>query len=214
VKLDLQLEYWDQVGPTKTFAHPINISRLEQWLKRSSFIVDYGCGYGRALSVLKGDGYEHLAGFDPAPAMIETARGRYPDIRFDVLKDFRSIPLRDASVDVVLLFAVLTSVPGSEGQRAIIDEITRVLRPEGILYISDMWLQSDDRNVARYDRDARKYGIYGVFDLAEGVTVRHHDRQWIESLLHRYELLALDEIEVQTMNGHAASAFQWFGRKV
>ena len=212
--LDLQLEYWDQVGPTKAFAHPVNLRQLGQWLHSDSRILDFGSGYGRALDFLKSNGFEDLVGFDPAPAMIEIARRRYPSIRFDVLEDFRSIPLADASVDAVLLFAVLTCVPGNQAQRDIIDEITRVLRPSGILYVSDMWLQTDERNIERYDRDAKKYGIYGVFDLPEGVTVRHHDRQWMKSLLHRYELLALDEVDVQTMNGHAVTAFQWFGRKV
>jgi SAM-dependent methyltransferase len=214
MELDFQREYWDQVGPTKPFAHPVNVPKVGRWLERNSRILDYGCGYGRALGVLKSEGFENLVGFDPAPSMIRSARDRYPSIQFDVLKDFRSVPLEDASVDAVLLFAVLTSVPGDRAQRDIIDEITRVLRPAGLLYISDMWLQTDERNLERYDRGARKYGVYGVFDLPEGVTVRHHDRKWIESMLHRYELLALDELEVQTMNGHASSGFQWFGRKV
>jgi hypothetical protein len=74
-----------------------------------------------------------------------------------------------------------------------------------------MWLQTDTRNRERYARDRGKYGTYGVFDLTEGVTVRHHDRKWMESLLERYECLALDEITLQTMNGHAAFGFQWFG---
>jgi hypothetical protein len=107
---------------------------------------------------------------------------------------------------------VLTSVPSNEGQRAIVSEITRLLRPGGVLYISDMWLQTDARNVERYGEDQKKYGIYGVFDLKEGVTVRHHDPAWIETLLDGYEALALDEIAVHTMNGHAAAAFQWIGR--
>jgi SAM-dependent methyltransferase len=214
VELDFQLEYWDQVGPTKPFAHPVNVLKLGLWLNPDSRILDYGCGYGRALGFLKSKGFENLVGFDPAPAMIRIARDRYPSIRFDVLEDFRSIPLADASVDAVLLLAVLTCVPGNRAQRDIIGEITRVLRPAGILYVSDMWLQTDERNLERYDRDVKKYGVYGVFDLPEGVTVRHHDPLWIESLLDQYELLALDEVEVQTMNGHATSAFQWFGRKV
>jgi SAM-dependent methyltransferase len=214
VELDLQLEYWNQVGPTKPFAHPVNVQQLGLWLNPDSRILDYGCGYGRALGVLESKGFENLVGFDPAPAMIRSARGRYPSIRFEVLEDFRSIPLADASVDAVMLFAVLTCVPGNRAQRDIIDEITRVLRPAGILYVSDMWLQTDERNLERYDRDGKKYGVYGVFDLPEGVTVRHHDPLWIESLLHQYELLALDEVEVHTMNGHATSAFQWFGRRV
>ncbi len=209
--LDLQLEYWDQVGPTKSFAHPVNVARLGSWLQPTSRILDFGCGYGRALGILREHGYKDLIGFDPAPSMVAAARVRHPMIEFQVLRDFRSIPLPDASVDAALVFAVLTCIPGNDAQRAIINEITRVLRPGGLLYISDMWLQSDTRNVERYVRDATKYGIYGIFDLTEGVTVRHHDRQWIEALLEEYKGMALDEIAIQTMNGHAASGFQWFG---
>jgi ubiquinone/menaquinone biosynthesis C-methylase UbiE len=119
----------------------------------------------------------------------------------------------DNWVDGVLLFAVLTSVPTDEGQRAILSEITRVLRPQGVLYISDMFLQTDERNVERYIQYEKKYGIYGVFDLKDGATVRHHDRNWIDTLTKDYDRLALEEISVQTMNSHPATAFQWFGRK-
>src|SRR5262249_55204988 len=131
----------------------------------------------------------------------------------DTLDDYKQVNLPNASVDAVLLFTVLTCVPTNEGQRAIIAEIIRVLRPGGLLYISDMFLQTDSRNVDRYVRDEKKYGIYGVFDLREGATVRHHDRAWIEMLTKDFETLVLDEISVHTMNGHPASAFQWFGRK-
>jgi SAM-dependent methyltransferase len=208
---DFQLEYWDRVGPTKSFGHPVNIERLRNWLKPASRIVDYGCGYGRASGILREHGFTNVAGVDPAPAMIAAARARFPEIEFQALDDFRKIPLPDASADAVLILAVLTCIPRNDAQRAVIDEVTRVLRPGGLLYISDMWLQTDTRNTERYARDARKYGLYGVFDLTEGVTVRHHDRNWTESLLERYECLALDEIAIQTMNGHAASGFQWFG---
>src|SRR5262249_42154025 len=51
------------------------------------------------------------------------------------------------------------------------------------------------------------------FDLREGVTVRHHTREWIETLTKDFELLELKEIPVHTMNGNSAEAFQWFGRK-
>src|SRR5262249_14806968 len=110
--------------------------------------------------------------------------------------------------------AVLTSVPSNEGQRAIISEIKRVLRPGGLLYISDMFLQTDSRNVERYIRDEKKYGIYGIFDLSDGATVRHHDPAWIETLTKDFERLGLDELSVQRRTRHPASAFQWFGKKV
>jgi hypothetical protein len=52
-----------------------------------------------------------------------------------------------------------------------------------------------------------------VFDLPEGVTVRHHDPRWLEALTQDFDTLALDQIDVQTMNGHPARGFQWFGLK-
>ena len=211
--LSMQVDYWNRVGPTKPFAHPLNIAQLNRWAPPPSRILDYGCGYGRALGILKANGYRDLVGVDPAAAMITAARQALPSISFEVLDDYRKTGLPDASVDAVLLFAVLTSVPTDEGQRAIIAEITRVLRPKGLLYISDMWLQKDARNIERYIEGKKKYGIYGVFDLPEGVTVRHHEHSWIESVTKEYEVIGLDEIQVHTMNGHPAAAFQWFGLK-
>ncbi|MFZ0750486.1 MAG: class I SAM-dependent methyltransferase, partial [Pyrinomonadaceae bacterium] len=158
-------------------------------------------------------GYQNLIGFDPARAMVEAARARYPSIAFQELANPPSLELPDQSVDATLLFSVLTCVPSDEGQLAIVREIERVLKPGGLLYISDLWLQTDERNRERYLRDEAKYGTYGVFDLPEGVTVRHHDPCWVEELTRDFQTVALDNIDVRTMNGNTAKAFQWFGIK-
>ena len=211
--LDNQIHYWNRIGPSKPFAHPVNVERLAGLLHADSSILDFGCGYGRVLGSLRNHGYTNLIGVDPAPSMVDAARVQFPGISFQQLIDSPNLTLDTASVDAVLLFAVLTCVPSDEGQHSIIREISRVLRPSGLLYISDLWIQTDTRNVERYDRDLSKYGTYGIFDLPEGVTLRHNDRHWIETLTTDYDVLALDEIVVQTMNGHSASGFQWFGLK-
>lgn len=211
--LDLQIGYWNRIGPTKPFSHPVNLDRLRQLLAPDSRILDFGCGYGRALGLLQTQGFSNLIGFDPAPTMVAAARRQFPTITFQELEDSPRLPLPNTSVDAVLLFSVLTCVPTDDGQREMIRELSRVLLVGGLLYISDLWLQGDPRNVQRYIHDFAKHGVYGVFDLPEGVTVRHHDRRWIETLTEHYELVALDEIEVITMNGHSALGFQWFGRK-
>jgi SAM-dependent methyltransferase len=210
--LDCQFDYWNTEGPQKSFGHPLNLQRLSEWLSPDSCILDFGCGYGRSLGELFNSGYCNLIGIDFSPAMIAAARARYPQITFQAVQS-STIPLSDASVDGALLFSVLTCVPTDEGQRAIVGELRRVLRPGGLLYISDLWLQADERNLARYARDEPKYGMYGVFDLPEGVTVRHHDPEWIQTLTRDFEMVALDDIEVLTMNGNPAKAFQWFGLK-
>jgi len=210
IDLNSQFEYWNTAGTQKPFAHPLNLRRIRQWVSDESTILDYGCGYGRILGELYNEGYESLIGLDFSPAMIAAARAQYPEIAFEVVQS-STIPLPDASVDGVLLFSVLTCIPTDEGQRALLKEVNRVLNRGGLLYISDLWLQTDERNLTRYARDEQKYGNYGVFDLPEGVTVRHHDPKWIETLTSDFTTVALDEIEVVTMNGNPAKAFQWFG---
>ena len=200
------------MGPHESYGHPLNFERLRQWLSLDGRILDLGCGYGRALGILSEYGYHNLIGLDPAPAMVAAARERFPAITFKEFS-FPHLPLADASVDATLLFSVLTCVPTDEGQRRIVEEVSRVLRPGALFYISDLWLQTDKRNLERYIRDELKYGTYGVFDLPEGVTVRHHDPRWIETLTRDFDTLALDHIEVVTMNGNPAKGFQWFGLK-
>ena len=210
--LDRQLDYWNREGPQKSFGHPLNFERLSQWLTPDSRILDFGCGYGRSLGMLFEKGYRNLVGFDFSPAMIAAARERFPEITFEEINSTK-LSLADSSVDAMLLFSVLTCVPTDEGQHAIIDELRRVLSPRGLLYISDLLLQTDNRNLERYARDEAKHGMYGVFDLPEGVTVRHHDPTWIETLTKDFDTLAVDHLDVVTMNGNPAKAFQWFGLK-
>jgi SAM-dependent methyltransferase len=210
IDLNSQYEYWNTTGTQKSFGHPLNLRRVRQWISDEGCILDFGCGYGRVLGELYKEGYDKLIGLDFSPAMIAAARAQYPEIAFEQIESL-TIPLPDASVDGVLLFSVLTCIPTDEGQRELLREVNRVLNRGGLLYISDLWLQEDERNLTRYARDEQKYGIYGVFDLPEGVTVRHHDSKWIKTLTSDFTPVALDETEVVTMNGNPAKAFQWFG---
>jgi SAM-dependent methyltransferase len=209
--VDAQTEYWNRIGPTKPFSHPLAIDRLSHWLPASAQIVDIGCGYGRTLNALASTGYRRVVGVDPAPAMAVAARARGVPAPI-IVGDARFLPLRDRCADAALLLAVLTCIPTDEGQRGVLAEIRRILRAGSLLYISDLWLQTDRRNRARYDRDAERFGRYGVFALDEGVVVRHHDPAWIESLTAEFSTVELRPVNVVTMNGNIANGFQWTGR--
>lgn len=211
-RLDSQVEYWNTTGSSKRFGHPVNLERLGALLAPSSCIVDYGCGYGRVLQILSEAGYRDLAEFDIAAAMVSAARARVPRARVETMAA-PGLPVPDASADAVLIFTVLTCVPGDDGQRAIVREARRVLRPGGLLYISDLWLQPDERNRARYRAGEGRFGTHGVFELADGVVLRHHERGWIDELTRAFARIAVDEIRVETMNGNSAEAFQWFGQR-
>ena len=211
--LDWQIEYWNRIGPTKPFRHPVNLERLKEWLFPDSRILDFGCGFGRVLGLLQRGGFRNLIGVDPAPEMVAAVHRSFPIIEVEVLTSPARVGVPPDSIDAVLLISVLTCIPTDMGQHAIIQEVSRILRPGGLLYISDLWVQEDARNVQRYKRDEPKYGTYGVFDLPEGVTVRHHARRWIKALTAGYQPISLDDVQVETMNGNQATGFQWFGLK-
>jgi hypothetical protein len=107
----------------------------------------------------------------------------------------------------------LTSIPGDAAQRCVLQNIDYLLSPGGMLCICDFPLQTDQRNFDRYQKYREKFGTYGIFELEEGVVLRHHDMNWIDSLTASYEKIHLSRSQVTTMNGHPATAFQYFCRK-
>jgi SAM-dependent methyltransferase len=197
---DNQLAYWDSAGVTKTFGHPIEFDWLDQ-LDGAARILDYGCGYGRVTSLLHEHGFSRAEGVDFAP------------IRFTVLTDPPTLPWADDRFDAVTLFAVLTCIPADSDQRRLVGELRRVLRSAGVLYVSDLCLQDDERNRSRYERFAAEYGTHGVFETDDGVVCRHHTRAWLNELLADFLVIADREVPVTTMNGYPGKATQMLVRK-
>jgi hypothetical protein len=108
---------------------------------------------------------------------------------------------------------VLTCIPTDAGQLELVAELRRLLRPGALLYISDMFIQDDQRNRARYETFAAKYGVYGVFETGDGAVCRHHEPSWTRRLLAGFDQVASREVSVQTMNGHPAHITQLLVRK-
>ena len=213
--LTSQLEYWNRVANEKRFSHPLRLDWLKRHLELPAArvnILDYGCGYGRTLAELSRAGYRNIFGVDFSAGMMSRCRRELPLSQL-ALSDGRTLPLNDASVDLVLLFAVLTCIPQSDVQQAQLAEVARVLRPGGLLYLSDLLISNDQRNQDRYQEYAGCYECYGVFELPEGVVVRHHRKEWIEELTSSFAKLEYEPFEVTTMNGNVSPAFQYLGKK-
>lgn len=208
-----QINYWDRVAQEKRFSHPLRRDWLTQYLKNpESRILDYGCGYGRTLADLSQAGFTNLVGVDFSEGMLARACAEAPGSLL-VRNDGHDLPFKSDYFDVVLLFAVLTCIPDNDEQRRLIAEAERVLRPGGLVYLSDLLVNKDQRNRERYQEYAQAYGCYGVFELPEGVVVRHHRREWIEKLMSPFQQLEYEPFTVTTMNGNASIAFQYLGRK-
>ena len=208
----LQVNYWDRVAQKKRFSHPLRLEWLARYSNQQARILDYGCGYGRTLADLSEAGFQNLVGVDFSEAMLARASVAGPRLRL-VRNDGISLPFKSDCFDAVLLFAVLTCVPDGNEQRILLGETARVLRPGGLLYMSDLLINNDRRNRERYEQYAEAYGCYGVFELPEGVVVRHHQREWIEEITSSFQQLEYEPFTVTTMNGNASAAFQYLGCK-
>jgi SAM-dependent methyltransferase len=212
IDINNQNQYWDSVAWKKTFTHPLNIEVFRDHVTSESRILDYGCGYGRTVNDLLSYGYTNVVGIDSSLLMIERGHRMYPHLDLQVLPA-SGLSYADESFDAVLLFAVLTCIPTNKGQQDLLQNLIRLLRPGGLLYISDYYLQEDDRNRQRYERFATEFDVYGVFRLPEGTILRHHSVEWIETLTSEFRVIHLSEITVSTMNESLAKGFQYVGKK-
>ncbi|UQA96150.1 class I SAM-dependent methyltransferase [Streptomyces halobius] len=208
------LAFWETTGSAKTFTHPLDTELLDGYLPRTARVLDYGCGYGRLTAELAGLGYRSLLGVDVSAALIERGRREHPGLDLMRWVDF-PLPFDDAEFDAALLFAVLTCVPQDAAQSAIVAELGRLVRPGGVLYLSDVPLQYDAYHKERYGRWREECGIYGVFTTPDGGVFRHHAPERLRGLVREAGFSVLRERvgSVATLNGHTAKRLQIIARR-
>ncbi|GAA1646719.1 class I SAM-dependent methyltransferase [Actinoplanes couchii] len=200
--------YWNTIGAAKEFTHPMDLSWLEG-ISRDSRILDYGCGYGRIAGQLADAGFGRITGVDVSAALIERGRAARPGLDLRVQADPPRLAAASGSVDVAVLFAVLTCVPADRDQRALVTELDRVLAPGGLVHLSDLLLQSDERNLRRYAGGSP----YGVFTTGDGAVCRHHAAEHLRGLFPGYAVVTERRVTVATMNRNSAEALQLLVRK-
>lgn len=209
---DRQRAYWNRAAAEKTFTHPLDLALLAAHLEPAATILDYGCGYGRLSVELQQAGYHNIIGMDFSDAMVARARAACPDLTFEVTEQV-SLRLENDTVDAVLLFAVLTCIASDQTQQALVAELARVLRPGGIIYVSDYLLQTDARNIERYAKFGEQTGNYGVFLTDDGAAVRHNTSEWLDALFAGFQRETQATVKLMTMNGHHSTAIQFIARK-
>ena len=150
--------FWDK--EYKTSSHlalsdnpSSDLMKFTRWLVREfgktylntrMSVADLGCGNGRNLIYLSNTFGIHGFGFDISSEAIEQARqkGEGLPLEFTALSIAEPIPLPDNSQDMVL--DMMTSHFLNEAQRkSLLDEITRILKPEGWLFFKTFLLDED-----------------------------------------------------------------------
>jgi SAM-dependent methyltransferase len=118
---------------------------LQFGLSESASLLDIGCGSGRLANALKGMPELQYTGIDVVQQLLDYANELCcrDDWRFCKSTDF-SIPLDDASVDMVTAFSVFTHLLHEESY-VYLAEARRVLKPGGKIIFSYL-----DFNIAEH----------------------------------------------------------------
>jgi SAM-dependent methyltransferase len=114
-------------------------------------VLDVGCNAGVLLAEVPHA--NRRIGIDLSPDALSIARGLNPTATLAVA-DMLALPLRSASVDVVL-FCGMLEVPAPERKADALAEVARVLRPGGRLYLTTL-----NRRYPRY-RGHERVVTYG-----------------------------------------------------
>jgi arsenite methyltransferase len=121
-------------------------------IEPGSVVLDLGCGAGTDLLIaaqMTGPSGRAI-GIDMTRAMLDRAQASAAEMGLANVELheslIESLPLEDASVDVVISNGVIDLVPDKE---AVFDEIDRVLRPGGRLQIADVIIHTEVSEDAR-----------------------------------------------------------------
>jgi arsenite methyltransferase len=121
-------------------------------IEPGSIVLDLGCGAGTDLLIaaqMTGPA-GRVIGVDMTATMLDRARASAAEMRLGNVELHESLiealPLDDASVDVVISNGVIDLVPDKD---AVLDEIDRVLRPDGRLQVADVVIHHEVSEDAR-----------------------------------------------------------------
>ncbi|MGV3720849.1 MAG: class I SAM-dependent methyltransferase [Actinomycetota bacterium] len=113
-------------GRNPRYKHQSYVREVLQTAKRGGVLLDIGCAYGAFLREARNE--FDCTGCDISEHAVETASGRYPDLKF-FTAEISSIP-SDRKYDVVTCFDVLEHVPELDEALA---KIKSLLTPTGVL---------------------------------------------------------------------------------
>ena len=161
-------------------------------VRSGSTILDVGCGAGRDVVWLSGQGMRVVGG-DLSAGMLEQARLRGAERL--VRLDMRALPFADDTFGAVWSSAALLHLPKADAPQALA-EMHRVLAPGGPLMLSiqegvgEGWEPSPygpvERFFARYRPDEAEALLHAAgFTVSERHTEETPSRRWLRLLAAR-----------------------------
>ena len=98
-------------------------------------ILDYGCGNGRNLKRLTSYKAAKIIACDISPKMLEQLKIKYPGFETHLIKSNSMLPFEHGTIDFILSTLVAAHI---KDLRKVFSNWNNLLKPEGIIFISDL----------------------------------------------------------------------------
>jgi len=191
----MTVEGWNKVAGQVNFNLEMDWDNFQELIELKAKVLDFGCGYGRIVDQLNQRGYSDVVGIDPSHAMIERGCRMFPKLSL-LHSAVPNASFYNHSFDAIIACAVFTSIPSSEERQAAAGEITRLLKPGGLLHLSE-FCASEER----------------IFMSTLGVPMRYSTPEVLQRLFEGFEPVHSEVIDANTMGGKPESSYRAFVRK-
>lgn len=183
-----------------------------------SRVLDHACGGGMdlLLAARRTGPTGRAIGVDMTPAMVatasESARHAGLDRIVEVQQGFyESLPVPDGSIDIVISNGVLNLAPD---KRVVLDEIARVLKPGGSLYLADVVVQRELTPEARGNPELWAACVAGALVESELAEIAAESGLVDGRVVRRFncfydttaEAKVAKDLFIQSVNFHARKA--------
>ena len=168
--------------PSSLELHPV----IFNYIKQDDNILDIGMGFGKTIFDLLKNGFRNLSGIDTNKSGIDFANSAVKSFNLDGRLDFKNanaqnLPFNNKSQNAVITQAFWTTIVQANDRQAVMNEINRVLKNNGILYIADFGQTPRiPKYKNRYEMGSLKGYDYGTFEVI------NEKNGTLEYLAHHY----------------------------
>lgn len=155
----------------------------------SPCILDVGCGPGADSGVFAERGFETV-GFDISESLLRAASDHVPTARF-VRGDMRSLPFDAETFDGLWSSASFLHIARGDAS-ATLDEFARVLRDDGVLFLSVLAAEPHDSDAVETE-DGRRFTFWEKAALDDALSDAGFEVAWDSGQSDWHALVALRE---------------------
>lgn len=137
---------------------------IKKYFNPENRILDIGCGAGRTTIGLYRLGYHLIEGLDLSEAMIAQARRISKELKYDLtfsVGDAACLDYDDETFEAALFsFNGIMQIPGRKNRIKVLEEIKRILKPEGYFLFTTHDRDSSKEYELFWKEEKRKWALH------------------------------------------------------